>query len=65
MGIKNRQAMARDHWEWWKTVMETKVHKRLAFEKNNKFYASTQNTVTASFLFQYPIPQREKSVIIL
>jgi hypothetical protein len=26
MGIKNRQAIARDRWEWGKNVVEGKVH---------------------------------------
>jgi hypothetical protein len=26
MGIKNRQAMARDLWEWRKIMLEAKVH---------------------------------------
>jgi hypothetical protein len=28
-GINNRQAIARDHWEWMKIVLEIKVHNRL------------------------------------
>jgi hypothetical protein len=29
MGIKNRQAMARHHPEWRKTVLEAQVHNKL------------------------------------
>jgi hypothetical protein len=29
MGIKNRQAMARNRWEWRKIVLEFKVNNRL------------------------------------
>jgi hypothetical protein len=28
MGINNRQAMARDSWEWGKVVLKAKVHNR-------------------------------------
>jgi hypothetical protein len=28
MGINERQAMVRDHWEWRKTVLVTEVHER-------------------------------------
>jgi len=28
MSIKDRQAMVRDHWEWRKFVLATKVHER-------------------------------------
>jgi hypothetical protein len=29
MGINNRQAMARDSWEWGRIVLKAKVHNRL------------------------------------
>jgi len=42
MGIKNRQAMAGDHWEWWKTVWKPRSTMDLVLEKKNKFYAPSQ-----------------------